>query len=51
MLKENPERATSKPQQKELDILLQSLVLSVSKKDIFETKYCHGKINCKYFQR
>ena len=45
MLREYLQVATSRSQQKELDILVQSLVISVLKKNISETKYSHGKIN------
>ena len=43
MLKEYSQVATSKSQQKELGILVQSLMISFSKKNICETKCSHEK--------
>ena len=45
MLEEYLQVVPSSSQHKELDVLAQSLVISVSKKNISETKYRHGKIN------
>ena len=42
MLKDYLQVVTSRSQHKELDILVQSLVISFSKKNIFETKYTHS---------
>ena len=42
---------TSILQQKELDILVLSLVIAVSKKNMSEMEESHGKTNWKYFQR
>ena len=50
MLKEYSQVATSKSQQKELGILVQSLMISFSKKNICETKCSHEKsiwVTCK----
>ena len=43
--KEYAERIFAGSKDKELDILVWSLVISVSKKNISETKYSHGKTN------
>ena len=43
--KEYAERMFAGSKDKELDILVWSLVISVSKKNISETKYSHGKTN------
>ena len=45
MLKEYLQAVISRSQYKELEIFVQSLVISVSKKNISETKYSNGKVN------
>ena len=45
LVERNSQVAKSRSQHNELDTLVQSMVKSVSKKNFFDTKYSHGKIN------